>query len=315
MISKKFSITALATVLVTSGLLATAQQPPTRGRSAKESARLEGDSLIILGNIDWLQKSEIAALREGVLEKLELKEGMFVKKGGVIGSLHAEAAKLASAKAKIAAESKGNLERSKAAVKLAESIIARDLNLLRKNAIPTEEVEKHQAELLVAEADKLRAEEEIKLNKAEYDMANRMVDEHTITAPFDGIVINVMKRSQESVRANEPVVTLGNPEIYRVTAFIPVDYAYSVKPGQDVLIRPFVDQVELPVEKNVYRGKVSFVDHEIQAVAETATRVFVEVPNVDGMLRPGLQAEMTIRLTAPEGNAKAAAVNPQPRLR
>jgi RND family efflux transporter MFP subunit len=315
MIAKKFSILALATVLVTSGLLATAQQQPTRGRSAKESARLEGDSLIVLGNIDWLQKSEIAALREGVLENLELKEGMFVKKGGVIGSLHAEAAKLAAAKAKIAAESKGNLERSKAAVKLAESIIARDLNLVRKNAIPTEEVEKHQAELLVAEADKLRADEEIKLNRAEYDMANRMVEEHTITAPFDGIVINVMKRSQESVRANEPVVTLGNPEIYRVTSFIPVDYAYSVKPGQEVLIRPFVDQVELPVEKNVYRGKVSFVDHEIQAVAETATRVFVEVPNVDGMLRPGLQAEMTIRLTAPEGNAKAAAVTPQPRLR
>lgn len=315
MIAKKFSILALATVLVTSGLLATAQQQPTRGRSAKESARLEGDSLIVLGNIDWLQKSEIAALREGVLENLELKEGMFVKKGGVIGSLHAEAAKLAAAKAKIAAESKGNLERSKAAVKLAESIIARDLNLVRKNAIPTEEVEKHQAELLVAEADKLRADEEIKLNRAEYDMANRMVEEHTITAPFDGIVINVMKRSQESVRANEPVVTLGNPEIYRVTSFIPVDYAYSVKPGQEVLIRPFVDQVELPVEKNVYRGKVSFVDHEIQAVAETATRVFVEVPNVDGMLRPGLQAEMTIRLTTPEGNAKAAAVTPQPRLR
>ncbi|MFM7594342.1 MAG: hypothetical protein ACKO85_21325, partial [Isosphaeraceae bacterium] len=74
--------------------------------------------------------------------------------------------------------------------------------------------------------------------------------------------------------------------------------------------------VEMHVEKKVYRGKVRFVEHEIQAVAETATSVFVEVPNVDGMLRPGLQAEMTIRLTAPEGNQKAAAaVTPQPRLR
>jgi RND family efflux transporter MFP subunit len=269
----------------------------------------------VLGNIDWLQKSEIAALREGVLEKLELREGMFVKKGGVIGTLHAEAAKLSMAKAKIAAESKGNLERAKASVKLAESIIARDLNLVRKNAIPTEEVEKHQAELLAAEADKLRSEEEIKLNKAEYDLAARLVEEHTITAPFDGIIINVMKRDQESVRASEPVVTLGNPEVYRVTAFIPVDYAYSVRTGQEVLIRPFVENVELPVEKKVYRGKVSFVDHEIQAVAETATRVFVEVPNVDNMLRPGLQAEMTIRLTQPEGSNAKAAANPQPRLR
>jgi hypothetical protein len=101
-------------------------------------------------------------------------------------------------------------------------------------------------------------------------------------------------------------VTLANPELYRVTTFIPVDFAFRVKVGQEVLVRAFVADVDLPVEKVVYRGKVSFVDHEIQAVAESATRVYVDVPNVDGILRPGLQAEMTIRLTDPQVNA----VNP-----
>lgn len=309
MISKKWLTLAVTTAMMTTGLLATAQQQGT-GRAAREAARVEGDSLIILGNIDWLQKSEVAALREGVLKKLELREGMFVKKGGQIGQLHDEIARLSAAKAKVAAESKGNLERAKASQLLAKSVIARDLNLIRKNAIPTEEVEKHQAELLVAEAEILRAEEEIKLAKAEYALANRAVDEHTITAPFDGIIMNVMKREQESVRANEPVVTLGNPEVYRVTTFIPVEFAYRVKVGQDVLIRPFVADIELPVEKTVYRGKISFVDHEVQAVAETATRVFVDVPNVDNMLRPGLQAELTIRLADPgaAGAANAAAI-------
>ncbi|MFM1802020.1 MAG: Macrolide export protein MacA [Planctomycetota bacterium] len=306
----KWHTLTLTTILMTTGLMAFAQQP-TRGRSARETARMEGDSLIIQGNVDWLQKSEIAALREGVLEKLELREGMFVKKGGVIGQLHAEVAKLSATKAKIAAESKGNLERAKASQLLAKSVIARDINLIRKNAIPTEEVEKHQAELLAADAEILRAEEDIKLNQAEHELAKRILDEHIITAPFDGIIINVMKREQESVRASEPVVTLGNPEIYRVTAFIPVDYSYKVETGQEVLVRPFVENVELPVEKNVYRGKVSFVDHEIQAVAETATRVYVEVPNVDGMLRPGLQAEMTIRLT-PQVNKATSAVSSNP---
>ena len=236
---------------------------------------MEGDSLIIIGNIDWLQKSDVVALREGVLKKLELREGMRVKKGGQIGQLHDEIARLSAAKAKITAESKGNLERAKASQLLATSVIARDMNLIRKNAIPTEEVEKHKAELLVADAEILRAQEEIKINRAEYDLANRMVEEHTITAPFDGIIINVMKREQESVRGGEPVVTLANPELYRVTTFIPVDFAFRVKVGQEVL-------------------------------AESATRVYVDVPNVDGILRPGLQAEMTIRLTDPQVNA----VNP-----
>lgn len=74
--SKKLNILALATTLITTGLLATAQQQQTtRGRSARETARLEGDSLIVLGNVDWLQKSEIAALREGVLRSWSFARG------------------------------------------------------------------------------------------------------------------------------------------------------------------------------------------------------------------------------------------------
>jgi RND family efflux transporter MFP subunit len=286
-----FSIVFLAT-----GLLATAQQQP-RARTARDTARYDGASLVVIGNIDWLQRSDVAALREGVLKSLELREGMFAKKGDVIGQLHDEIARLSAKKAKVAADSRGNIERSKAAELLAQSIMARDINLMKSKAISPEEVEKHKAELLVSAADVLRAEEEIKLAQAEAELADQVVKEHTITAPFDGIIINVMKREQESVRANEPVVTLGNPEVFRVTTFVPVDHAYRVEVGQEVLVRPYVAEADLPVEKTVYKGKVSMVDREVQVVAESAIRVFVEVPNLDGQLRPGLQAEVTIRLT------------------
>lgn len=297
---------AFSTVFLASGLLATAQQQP-RGRTARDSARFDGASLIVIGNVDWLQRSDVAALREGVLRSLELREGMFAKKGDVIGQLHDETSRLSARKAKVAADSRGNIERAKASELLAKSVVARDINLIKSKAISPEEVEKHQAELLVSVADILRAEEEIKLAQAEAELADQIVKEHTITAPFDGIIINVMKREQESVRANEPVVTLGNPEVFRVTTFVPVEHSYRVEVGQEVVVRPYVAEAELPVEKTVYKGKVSMVDREIQVVAESATRVFIEVPNVDGQLRPGLQAELTIRLTpqAAAGNAKA----------
>jgi RND family efflux transporter MFP subunit len=286
---------AFSVIFLMTGLIATAQQP-SRGRGARDVARFDGESLVLLGNIDWLQKSEVAALREGVIKKLELREGMFVKRGGLIGQLHDEIAVISAKKAKIASESRGNLKRAEASELLAKAVCARDQNLIKSKSISTEEVEKHQAEYLASVAEILRAEEEIKLAQAEFELAERMVTEHTITAPFDGIVVNVMKREQESVRSNEPVVTLGNPEVFRVTTFVPVQHAYRVEVGQDVLIRPYVAEADLPVEKTVYKGKVSMVDREIQVVAESATRVFVDVPNVDGQLRPGLQAEMTIRL-------------------
>ena len=40
------------------------------------------------GAVDWIEKSDVAALREGVIEKMELQIGMPVKKDGAIGILH-----------------------------------------------------------------------------------------------------------------------------------------------------------------------------------------------------------------------------------
>ena len=57
--------------------------------------------------IDWIEKSEVAALREGVIEKMELQIGMPVKKGGTIGSLHKKIAELTVAKAALQAKQHG----------------------------------------------------------------------------------------------------------------------------------------------------------------------------------------------------------------
>ena len=54
------------------------------------------------------------------------------------------------------------------------------------------------------------AKEQRELAKAELDLAKQALEEHTIIAPFDGIVIKRMKNPGESVRANEAVVQLGN---------------------------------------------------------------------------------------------------------
>ena len=50
-------------------------------------------NLIELPYVTWIEKSSVAALREGVVEKMELQIGMPVKKGGTIGLLHREFAR------------------------------------------------------------------------------------------------------------------------------------------------------------------------------------------------------------------------------
>ena len=61
--------------------------PPRWPRAARRPAaadrQSDGQTLVLdeLARIDWIEKSDVAALREGVIEKMELQIGMPVKNG------------------------------------------------------------------------------------------------------------------------------------------------------------------------------------------------------------------------------------------
>ena len=65
----------------------------------------------------------------------------------------------------------------------------------------------------------------------------------------------------------------------------------------------------MPIEKKRFRGKITFVDPQIQPIAETAVRIRAEFDNPDFELRPGLRVQMTIFLT-PDVAATAARRRP-----
>ena len=70
------------------GLAQTARED--RGPDAGSQALVLEDS----ARVEWIVRSKVAALREGVIERMELEIGMPVKKNGVIGVLHHEIAEL-----------------------------------------------------------------------------------------------------------------------------------------------------------------------------------------------------------------------------
>src|SRR5262249_52568428 len=81
---------------------------------ARAGAENSGVEALVLGelkNLDWIEKSEVAALREGVIDQMELRIGMQVKKGGTIGTLHREIAVLTVMKNKLQADSMGPTEK------------------------------------------------------------------------------------------------------------------------------------------------------------------------------------------------------------
>jgi len=281
----------------------------------RAAPRADGETLVVDdATVDWIERSNVAALREGVVERMELQIGMPVKKGGVIGSLHSEMADLTVKKSAIAANGKGAIAKASAQRELALSKVARDVRLNAKipGSVSAEQIATDEAELKVAEALIVEAKEKTELDKAEMALAQRALKEHTIVAPFDGLIMERMKNPEESVRANEAVVKLGNLSKLRAYAYVPLEYAYRVKEGQivELQVRLSGDRRNpLPIEQKRFRGKLTFVDPQIQAIAETAVRIHAEFDNKDLELRPGLNASMTIHLNS-EGNAPARAVAP-----
>ena len=145
--------------------------------------------------------------------------------------------------------------------------------------VSKEEMAKAEGELKVADAQLQEALENQKVAQADLALARQILKEHTIVAPFDGVVIKRMKNPGESVRANEAVVQLGKLSRLCANAYVPLKYAFKVKEGQIVEIRPKVDSIgggKEEIESLRFRGKITFVDPQIQAIAETARRIRAE---------------------------------------
>jgi RND family efflux transporter MFP subunit len=304
-VTKPIAALAAGCMLLSAAVLAQDSGPAARQADPAVQALV----LEEYARIDWIEKSDVAALREGVIDRMELQIGMPVKKDGKIGYLHQEMAKLTVAKNKLQAAAVAPKEKAEAQVFVAASKVARDkrLNERKPGMVSAEEAAEHEGELKVADAARKEAIENQQIAKAELDLAERTLEEHTIVAPFDGIIIKRMKNPGESVRANEAVVQLGNPNRLSANAYVPLDYAFRVKEGQVVEIQPRITHGKgepLPIEKKRFRGKITFVDPQIQPVAETALRIRAEFDNPAGELRPGLMVQMTIFLTS---DAAAAA--------
>jgi RND family efflux transporter MFP subunit len=263
-----------------------------------------------LSRIDWIERSDVACLREGVIQKMELQIGMPVKEGGTIGVLHREMAELTVTKNQLQADSTAPTEKAVAQKEVALSVVARNdrLNDRKPGMVSAEDVAKAQGELKVADAQVHEAKENRGIADADLQLAKQTLIEHTIVAPFSGVIIKRMKNPGESVRANEAVVQLGNLNKLSANAYVPLDFISRIKEGQIVEIQPRVSERKgesQAIEKKRFRGKITFVDPQIQPVAETAVRIRAEFENPTGELRPGLMVRMTVFL-----NTEVAAAGP-----
>ncbi|RUL82076.1 efflux RND transporter periplasmic adaptor subunit [Tautonia sociabilis] len=298
----KTTLTTLTAALLAALLPASGVGSARAQQASAAPPGTQVQTLVVSGNIEWIERAALAAKREGILAHIEKSIGAEIKKGDLIAYLDATMAELARQKAEMMAKDQSALNMAQAEREVALSNMARAERLFRgpvPDVISREEYELKQAQLKVADARV--KEESAKLEQAaqELKMAEEAVLEHNILAPFDGEVLEQVKYPGEAVQAMEPIVQVARTDRVRFYGYVPLEAVYQLRKGMVVDVQPVVEGAQVPIESKRFRGKIVYIGPEL-APARGRAEVLVKadiVNNVDKDLRVGHKANMTVYLT------------------
>ncbi len=141
-------------------------------------------------------------------------------------------------------------ERSRVALRLAQSAYDRAVTLSQKNFLPQSQMEQAYNALQLQNAQVESAKAAIDLRTAELESVRaRMVQPGTdsnqragtdccikISAPVDGVVLKILARSEQPVIPGTRIAEIGNPENLEVVVDLLSSDAVHIKPGTQVVL-------------------------------------------------------------------------------
>jgi RND family efflux transporter MFP subunit len=182
-------------------------------------------------------------------------------------------------------------------------------SLLRRNAASQEEYNLHKTEAEAAALAIEQAEQSHRLAQVRLGQAQAQLRAREFIAPHDGVVTAILKRKGEPVAPNEPVFKVVDIDHLQVTGKVDVSDSWRLRPGQSVRVIPEIGGADLPVEREVFIGRLVFIDSHIDPLSQTC-KVLVHVENRGRLLRAGIEARIEI-----DPRAGAVEVKPAPAAR
>ncbi len=252
------------------------------------------------------EQAEVPARDAGLLAEISVREGQIVKVGDPLVRLEDADAKLAHAKALIDVQRAKNLAGNDIKLRLAQK---ESEYVKAEYQRATQSEEKLPGSVSNAERDRLRLQAQravLEVEQAEFDLATaklavnlfenelRLAEEklhrRRIAAPISGTVVAIPKRLGEWVEPGQSVVRVLATDKLRVEFFLQAEQATADLVGKSV-------RFTLPnAAQNSanFAGSVSFVSPEVSPL-NGQVRIWAEIDNRDGRLRPGLAGALIIK--------------------
>lgn len=224
------------------------------------------DRLTAVGTLYAQFKVDVTPPEAGHIDAIPVLEGAAVAEGDTLLMLDAvtQTAALEDAKAQLELETE-KFDRAKA--------------LSGRGFAAQSQLDEARAGVIAARSTLARAQAE--------------VDHRTFKAPFAGRIGRTNYDVGAYVQPGDVVMTLRSTEVLYVDFHIPGSLVGRVRPG--AVFTATIDGVGKPVE-----GVVSFIDPEIKEVSRSI-ELRGEMPNGDGVLRPGMFARLVLTLAERSG--------------
>lgn len=222
------------------------------------------------GTIEIIE-TNVSSKNNDEVKDLYVNEGDVVKEGDVLGEIN-------------------------------HSILDLQLTLLKSNFDNAESNYRRTKEIFesgnTSLKDKEDAENRYIVSKSIYEITKKQISDCILKSPVNGIVTHKLVEKGEYVNIGTPIYTISKIDPVNLTIYVTELELGKVKIGQNSKIK--IDSFP----KRVFTGRViyispnaEFTPKNIQTKEERVKLVFgvkIEVPNAEGILKPGMPADAVI---------------------
>ncbi len=223
------------------------------------------------GNIEIIE-TNISSKNNETVKKLYVEEGDTVKKGEPIAELNHTILDL-------------QLRQAKSNFENAEVNYKRILDIYKSGNI--------------SQKDRDDAQNLYVSTKSTYEITKQQIEDCSLKSPVDGVVTHKLVQLGEYVNVGTPIYTVSQVDPVDLTIYVTELELGKVKIGQEAKIS--IDSYP----NRTFTGKViyispnaEFTPKNIQTKDERIKQVYgvkIEIPNKDGILKPGMPADAVIQ--------------------
>lgn len=232
------------------------------------------------------QVVEVRTPVEGLIAKINVDRGDPVRRGQVLLELTTALERSTADSARYRAQMEGQVIAARNRLEFARKKLKRAEELAQKNYASAQAKDEAEAEQRVAEGELQAAEESRELAKIEHRRALDALALRSVTAPFNGVVLDRMLNPGDLAEAGtgrKPVLRIAQVDPLRVDIVLPASLIGRVKPGMKAAIVPAGQTGKLT-------ASVKMVDRVVDAASGTFV-ARIELPNPNFGMPGGMRCQ------------------------